>query len=72
MPGVFILPAPRGVPVVKRKDLAALSMRKYPATADAQRVLEHAADGLNVRNDGGHKGTINQKPEGFKTVKTER
>ncbi|WP_020564529.1 PBECR3 domain-containing polyvalent protein [Methylosarcina fibrata] len=49
----------------KRKDLAALSMRKYPTTTDAQRVLEHVADGPNVRNDGGHKTTIDQTPEEF-------
>lgn len=49
----------------KRKDLAALSMRKYPATTDAQRVLERAADGLNVRNDGGHADTIDNAPERF-------
>ncbi|MFA6051573.1 MAG: JAB domain-containing protein [Methylobacter sp.] len=44
----------------KRKDLAALSMRKYPATADVQQVLSTAADGPNVRSDGGHNVSIDQ------------
>ncbi len=38
------------------------SMRKYPATADAQRVLQHAADSPNVRNDGGHRESIAAMP----------
>jgi len=38
----------------KRVDLAALSMRRYPATADVLQVLKSAADGPNVLNDGGH------------------
>ena len=44
----------------KRKDLAALSMRRYPATTDVQQVLSTAADGPNVRNDGGHDASIDE------------
>ena len=45
----------------KRHDLAALSMRKYPATADVQKVLQNASP--NVRNDDGHAPSIGKPPQ---------
>ena len=49
----------------KRHDLAALSMRKYPATADVQKVLQNASP--NVRNDGGHGLSIGKPPQESKS-----
>ncbi|MDR3159009.1 MAG: hypothetical protein LBU11_08405 [Zoogloeaceae bacterium] len=42
----------------KRMDFTALSMRKYPAGTDSNKVLSLASTGRNVRNDGGHALTL--------------
>jgi hypothetical protein len=42
---------------------AAISMERHPATTDVQQVPGTAADGPNVRNDGGHEASIDQGGE---------
>lgn len=49
----------------KRHDLAALSMRKYPATADVLKILQNASP--NVRNDDGHGHSIGKPPKAVNT-----
>lgn len=40
----------------KRRDLAAASMRRYPATSDIAQILSNAP--LNARDDGGNQGSV--------------
>lgn len=47
----------------KRHDLAALSMRRYPATSDAKDILRNVT--LYVQNDSEHKPIIGKPPVGF-------
>jgi hypothetical protein len=48
----------------KRHDLAALSLRKYPATANVSKILKNV--GPNVLNDGGHSNSIGKPPKASK------
>lgn len=50
----------------KRKDLAGLTMWKYPATVDAQKIIKSFASDPNVQNVDGHDTSLDQSGEDYK------
>lgn len=54
----------------KRKDLAALSMRKYPTTSNADNIIKTLRDTLHVQNDGKHDDSIDNDQTLFQSKKS--